>query len=136
MNNERFKRDFAKILARAGDRADQVVRDVTLDVGEAIINRSPVDTGRFRGNWNYSAVTINTGTSSGADKTGASAIGKIQTGLTAWKPGETIYITNSLPYAQRLETGWSQQAPAGMVRLTVMEFRQYVAKAAREVRSV
>lgn len=136
MNNEKFKRDFAKILARAGDKADQVVRKVTLDVGASIIKRSPVDTGRFRGNWNYSTVSINTGTSSGADKTGASAIGKIQAGLTNWKPGETIYITNSLPYAQRLETGWSQQAPSGMVRLTVMEFRQYVAKAAREVRSV
>lgn len=133
MNNERFKRDFAKILARAGDKADQVVRKVTLDVGASIIKRSPVDTGRFIGNWNYSTVTINTGTSSAPDKTGASAIGKIQTGLTTWKAGETIYISNSLPYAQRLENGWSQQAPAGMVRLTVVEFQQYVRKAARSL---
>lgn len=133
MNNAAFKKAFAEILKRAGDKADQVVRKVSLDVGKAIISRSPVDTGRFRGNWNYSTVSINTGTSSGADKTGASAIGKIQAGLSSWKPGETIYITNALPYAQRLENGWSQQAPAGMVRLTVVEFQQYVRKAARSL---
>jgi hypothetical protein len=136
MSNEKFKRDFAKILARAGGKADQVIRKVVLDVGKAIINRSPVDTGRFRGNWNYASVSINTSTSGGADKTGSSALARIQAGLTGWATGQTIYITNSLPYAVRLENGWSQQAPSGMVRLTVVEFRQYIAKAAREVRSV
>jgi len=34
-----------------------------------------------------------------------------------------IYLTNNLPYAQRLEEGYSQQAPAGMVALTIQEFQ-------------
>ncbi|NBT33816.1 MAG: hypothetical protein EBT13_18445 [Rhodobacteraceae bacterium] len=32
-----------------------------------------------------------------------------------------IYIQNNLPYANRLENGWSGQAPQGMVALTVAE---------------
>ena len=32
-----------------------------------------------------------------------------------------IYIQNNLPYANRLENGWSNQAPAGMVALTIAE---------------
>ena len=29
-------------------------------------------------------------------------------------PGDTLYITNSVPYIGRLEEGWSVQAPAGI----------------------
>lgn len=32
-----------------------------------------------------------------------------------------IYITNGAPYAQRIENGWSDQAPIGMVRISVLE---------------
>ena len=35
--------------------------------------------------------------------------------------GDTFYLTNPLPYANRVERGWSTQAPVGMVRVTVME---------------
>jgi hypothetical protein len=31
-----------------------------------------------------------------------------------------------MPYALRLEYGWSKQAPAGMVRVTVAEFQAVV----------
>jgi hypothetical protein len=34
------------------------------------------------------------------------------------------YITNNLPYAERLEYGWSGQAPSGMIRLSLAEFEQ------------
>ena len=34
--------------------------------------------------------------------------------------GNVVYLTNNLPYAQRLEyEGWSKQAPAGMVRVNM-----------------
>jgi hypothetical protein len=32
-----------------------------------------------------------------------------------------IYLQNSLPYALRLENGWSKQAPGGVLALTVNE---------------
>lgn len=46
--------------------------------------------------------------------------------------GDVVYLTNSLPYAQRLEHGWSKQAPRGMVRLSAIEFKRFVRQAIRE----
>lgn len=37
----------------------------------------------------------------------------------AKNPYQVIYIHNSLPYAWRLEHGWSTQAPVGMVSVTL-----------------
>lgn len=38
--------------------------------------------------------------------------------LSALKPFETIYISNSLPYARRLEGGYSPKAPEGVYGVT------------------
>ena len=51
-----------------------------------------------------------------------------------FKAGHVFYLVNNLPYIRRLEQGWSQQAPAGMVAVTVSEFQQTVARAATEDR--
>ena len=42
--------------------------------------------------------------------------------------GDVIYLTNNLPYAVPLEEGYSKQAPAGMVALTVQDFQSVVAQ--------
>lgn len=130
-----FAEDFAKICERAGDKAEAVVRSAVLGLGASIVQKSPVDTGRFKGNWQYGQGAINTSTDGPLDKNGNAAISAIQAGLDAWKPGQRIYITNSLPYAKRLEyDAWSQQAPAGMVRLSVQAFAQNIAQAARGIK--
>lgn len=51
----------------------------------------------------------------------------------AWKLeklGDTYYITNDLPYAYRVETGYSTQAPAGMMRVSVIEFNKILEEVA------
>ena len=107
-----------------------VVRKTVLDMAGQMIRLSPVDTGRFRSNWQYGGGAINTYTGSAIDASGS--IGRITAGIAGWKPGETMWITNSLPYAQRLEAGWSKQAPAGMVRTTVASFEAHFARALGE----
>jgi hypothetical protein len=37
---------------------------------------------------------------------------------------ENCYIQNNLPYAERLENGWSKQAPHGMVKITLYELAE------------
>ena len=119
------------MMVRAAGREDQLVRASALGLGAAIVQKSPVDTGRFRANWQYGAGQINFSTDAPEDKTGSSSIGKIAVGLQGWKRGETIYVTNSLPYAKRLEyDAWSKQATAGMVRISVMEFKANIKKQA------
>lgn len=91
--------------------------------------------GRFKNNWitNVGAAMDKT-TTGDADSSGSRALAALGAKVAGWKPGDTIWITNSLPYAQRLEYGWSKQAPGGMVRLAVQDVQQAVARAAKEVR--
>jgi hypothetical protein len=118
-----------KVTEKAGANADNIVKKIAIDVLSSVVNKSPVDTGRFRGNWQTGIGQVDSNTESPNDKSGASAISKASLELTGFKAGKTIYISNSLPYAQRLENGWSKQAPQGMVRLTVIAFRRIIKKA-------
>jgi hypothetical protein len=91
--------------------------------------------GRFRANWQFGFGNFNATITNDIDKSGGMTIGRI-TSETPQKPaGGVYYITNSLPYGPRLETGWSRQAPHGMVRLTTAEFQPIVAAAVRALSS-
>lgn len=46
-----------------------------------------------------------------------------------------VIINNPQPYAQRVETGWSTQAPTGMMRITVSEFPAMLNRAAAKNRT-
>ena len=114
-----FAADLNKLCERAGEKAALVVRRAALELQSGMIERSPVDTGRFKGNWQCQ----------GEDKSGQGALGRTATTLQGWTPGQTIVLSNSLPYAKRLENGWSDQAPSGIVRLTVQAYSDAVKRA-------
>lgn len=132
--NDRFRKEFGRLIAKQKANAEQVVRKSALQIASGIIQMSPVDTGRFRGNWNVEMGRIDVSTGGDFDKTGDAATAKAQAKLGEWKVGETIYITNSLPYAQRLEEGYSQQAPIGMVKVTVAQFQSLVRAELRKLK--
>ena len=122
-----FTVDLSRLVAKSKGNIDRAIHKVALDVFQGVVKKSPVDTGRFRGNW---TVSIGSYSAQALDRTDKRRLGSLpghesalraDAALTAFKAGAPIYITNSLPYADRLENGWSQQAPTGMVRLTLME---------------
>lgn len=114
---------------------DIIVRKVGLDLTRAVVARSPVDTGRFRGNWMLGVGSVNTTMLPDiTDQDGGDTIEKIASGLDRVHAGGVFYITNSLPYAIPLEYGHSDQAPNGMVRLTVREYRTYIENAVRQLK--
>lgn len=125
----KFSLDVKAWCERAKDRHDLIVQKLALDMFTRVLLRSPVDTGRFQGNWQVAINTIPRGTLSQTDKSGTATINKIRAASSQVKAGDIIWLVNNLPYAIRLEYGWSQQAPAGMVRLTVREFNQAIRKA-------
>lgn len=130
----KFSLDMEEFAKRAKAGADNVVRKVMIDVTSSIIQKSPVDTGRFRANWILGVNYMPSGTNISMDKSGASTIGRIAAEIPAKAAGPTYILANNLPYAQRLEDGYSKQAPVGMVGLTVVEFQSFVDKAARSFR--
>lgn len=82
--------------------------------------------GRFRANWVVGYKSIDESTYDEVDKSGNKTIGKITSEVISAELGDgSIFLTNSLPYAHRLENGWSKQAPAGMVRLSMVEITNH-----------
>ncbi|GAI23301.1 unnamed protein product [marine sediment metagenome] len=82
-----------------------------------VIERSPVDTGRFRGNHTVSIGAPVFTDSPNLDKSGGSTKAAGQAALQGLKPYTVIYLQNNLPYAERLENGHSKQAPNGVYGL-------------------
>ena len=50
-----------------------------------------------------------------------------------WESGFTFYMTNNLPYGERLEYGWSSKAPSGMVRITLAEYDMIIQQEAQKL---
>jgi hypothetical protein len=129
-----FSLDVSNWIAKAGKRADLVLRKVALDLFTRVIMRSPVDTGRFRGNWQVAIGSVPDGVLDLDDKSGTATISAASATAAGVKAGEIIYLVNNLPYGPSLERGHSQQAPTGMVGITVAEFQAAVGSAAASVR--
>lgn len=102
----------------------------------SIVKKTPVDTGRARGNWNISvgspddSVDDKESYKSSHRKRQKENGGKAHKKAIRWKfknydslpepnGDESIFISNNLPYIQKLEYGSSNQAPAGMVLATL-----------------
>lgn len=124
-----------ELIEKAKAAPEQVVRKVGLDIAESLVDKSPVDTGRFKANWNCAFGRIDPLTTPSTDKGGERTKNRIRIQLNGWQGGDTIFLTNSLPYAIPLEYGHSKQAPLGMVRLTATQFQTFIDKAVREART-
>jgi hypothetical protein len=136
-----------------------VVRAASVDVGRRLIEKSPVGNpnnwdlkfvsaakklgwlhdgyvgGRFRGNWQYGDAAIPSGELPDIDPSGDVSNARIAASIGDTPAGKVNYIVNNLPYAQRLENGYSYQAPSGMVAVTVVEWQDIMKKAIAEVRA-
>ena len=130
----KFTLDIQEFVAKAKKNPETVIRSVSLKLFSAIIKASPVDTGRFRGNWQTTGVTPATGLIAGVDPTGNKAVNSAATFITNAPGWNTFTLTNNLPYAERLEYGWSKQAPTGIVRVNVIRFQQLINEEAAKVR--
>jgi len=106
-----FSDDIRKFKEKSIKAAADVVRKSAHEVFARVVKRSPVgDPDKwqskpppgykggttFRGAWQFQQV------------------------------GPEFHIFNNLPYALPLEHGWSQQAPHGMVKVTVTEWNDIV----------
>lgn len=131
----------------ARDKIDRTVRITVMEIGNRLVMRSPVGDpsywqsppppgysgGRFRANWQYSFGQPIVTSTDAIDKSGMSTISRINMGAMT-SPGIGVhYITNNVPYAERIENGWSyRQAPNGVVALTEVEFTSIFNQAAKQ----
>ena len=130
-----FAADLEKFALKVKGLANETVAEVVKGVALKIDERSPVDTGHFRGNWQLDIGSLPSGIVPGVDPDGSGLDGRVTSRIPADAAGKVYYIANNLPYAQRLEHGWSKQAPQGIVGRTVVEWQDIVDRAVAQVRS-
>lgn len=133
-----FGAQLAKFAKQAGKKADLVVTKVCLDAGTGVIMITPADQGVLKGNWQATIGQPASGVLDIEDKQGAMTIQKV-VGPAKLASGQLFYLTNNLPYALVAEygmwpqgdgegkvtaDGYSKQAPAGMVRVTMAEIQR------------
>jgi hypothetical protein len=146
-------------IAKTKDDADKIVRYALNTVDGRLVQRSPVGDasywqrpappgytgGRFKGAWMVAEWTPQASgsgmdrvaTSSGVkiDKDGAATLASHAGVIGGAKAGRVYYLYNPLPYAKRIEEGWSRQAPVGLVALTVVEWNNIVENAVNGVKA-
>ncbi len=134
----KFGAQIKAFTEKANRRGKAVGRKFALEISRRVIMRTPVDTGHARANWQAEIGAVPSAVIDGVDPSGAGAIAQAGAVALGWDPstGQSFFLANNLPYIVPLEEGWSKQAPAGMVRLTLLDFagviESSVAEAKRE----
>lgn len=128
-----FAFDLKKFAEKAGANAEQVVRKTTFALAKKVVEKTPVDTGRARANWQFGDGAMVSGTLDETDKSGDPTKNRLEEEILKSRVGGVTYIQNNLPYALRLEYGWSKQSPSGMVRTSMAEVDQELRKATGEI---
>lgn len=104
-----------------------------------LVNTSPVDTGRFKANWQVTANTPALHSLNKYDKDGANTIAEGKRDIYAFMRGggavKSIYFSNMLIYANALEYGHSKQAPAGVLGIVAVRLRSFITAAIKESRA-
>ena len=118
MSVRQFNLDLANFSKKTQLNLDIVARKVGFEIWNGVTKKTPVDTGRARASWNLTEEVVNLKTASENVVHGANAKGSV--GRITGK-GDVIYITNNVDYINELDKGSSQQAPNGMVSLTINE---------------
>lgn len=112
-------------------QCEDAAREIQLRLFRAVVLDTPVLEGTLRGNWQLTKGTPANGTVDGT----SDPMPDIEAALRSFRLGETVYLTNNLPYAYPIEFyGWSHtKAPQGMVRKNVLRLNRIAAAVVREV---
>jgi len=157
-----FSQSIGYFCEKTQISAGVVLRKLAFDGLRLVMKKSPVDTGRFRANWRVGINSADLTTLEVADIPGdqINPEGKEGTSINVKGPpdgggegsavpdglaqdavrnlakwGDSIFISNNLPYADPLENGGhSQQAPNGMLMISFLEIKRDFADAVAEVR--
>lgn len=138
-----FLLQLQEFARKTGAKADLAVGRIVVRVSAELDRRSPVGDssywknpppkgytgGRFRGNWQLGVGVVPGGETGAIDKTGAETQGRIIATVPEQASGRVYYLVNNVPYSQRIEEGWSRQAPQGLVALTSIQFQRIVDEA-------
>ncbi len=130
-NFEEYKAKMKLNTELALQACEKVINKTVLQMYKKIIDRTPIGNPAL---WHYPAHAgyvpgkLKASWSISLDGSKTKELGKGSLGLhvESTNSNKKIEIFNSQPYAQRVENGWSTQAPAGMMKVTISEYKGYI----------
>lgn len=132
-----FKTSIDDWIVSAEKAIEDVVKFTCEDILKDLVHASPVDTGRYKGNWQVTfnsmpLFALNNYDQSGGDTiaTGLAQISKFAKGSGV----TSIWFSNMLVYANALEYGHSMQAPNGVLGVVSTRLGFYVSDAINKAR--
>lgn len=115
-----LEKDLIRATVNMSNTHRDKIRGTLLSFSRRVIRETPVDTGRLRGNWQATLnVPIMTPIDRVEKRQGGVPLAQAKDVTERLQIGNIFWLTNNLPYARRIEEGWSQQAPEGMLRRNV-----------------
>lgn len=149
--DRKFLKEWDAAIKKIGEASDKTVQAASLELFGNIVKRTPVGNptlwkndapagytgGTLRGNWQTTIGRPAGSILNDKDKSGSKVSAKASavTSRFSINGTQSLFFTNNLPYAYRVEYGrWSQQAPSGMVRVSVTSFSMALETAARQNR--
>ena len=136
-----FKSDIARFNKNTEKKATLVFRGTALSLFSKVILGTPVGNKKYwkipkappgyvggilRGNWQIGINSAPDGELDVTDSQGSATVNQAFAGVVTAKLGDSIFLINNLPYAKAVEDGSSKQAPTGMVKTVVAEFKRVV----------
>ncbi|QQN40330.1 hypothetical protein [Acinetobacter sp. CS-2] len=97
--------------------ADDHLKKIVGDTLQQVITRSPVMDGEFRASHKVTLDSLQTTYEKGFDLSGGTTLAEGLKVASTAKIGGLVYIQTLSPYGDKLENGWSQQAPLGVFAL-------------------
>lgn len=120
--------EFARLFKAEND---EIMRDATTRVSNSIVRLSPVDEGDYVADWDTKIGGWPADSEQPPDKKKTKTRARLRDIIKDVKYGVAVFFENDDPVAVRLEFGYSDQAPQGVVRLTVRKWRGFVRGAGR-----
>ena len=138
-----FQSDIINFTNKSAKEVDRIRRGTIIKLFSQVIDDTPVDTGLLRGNWRTSVNKPKNTPLIQTDKSGARAKGKIPSKLGYF--GDSVHMTNNLPYAKVAEyglwngptekvngEGFSRKATKGMMRKNAIRAKKILRRMARQ----
>lgn len=136
--------EFVSIAAwvdKQKDNHDEVTRKILFDIDKGFQLKSPVDTGRFKANWQLgvdfqpSGYDYSLGSNAQTGVIDTAVLSAHAAIIPKDAAGHVYWLVNNLPYANDLENGHSRtKAPYGIVNITLIKFEGIVQRAMNTIK--
>lgn len=135
MDPIRFNQRMFGLSRNVVSNANDIVKGAARSFMKRVIDETPVDTGKAVSNWKVglgyephgieqSAVPGKGGSTAAPNRERAYLLAS--TRISARVTGQTIYVVNNAEYIDRLNNGYSDQAPGGFIDQAVADTNAYL----------